>query len=337
MRKANTTAVAIPLLTLLALSATACGAGGGGTEAAKPAAEVRLLPADGAKDVKPDEPVTARGNNGTLTAVTVTGPDGKQAEGALKGGAFTPKDGLSVDTEYKVRATATSEDGKETSSESSFRTLKPSKERTETVTGRDRVDWRPREYWKPGTKVTWEAALSGVDTGTGRYLAKSYSTSATIGRSQIARVDIANHRLTLERDGQVVKSVPVTAGDPASTPTWNGRMTLMGKEGTIRMKAGSVGLTGYDQQVQKSMKLTVSGTYAHQAKWAESYGELHRLGEQEPRLHRHEDGGRRVVLRPGTGRRRVRRDGRQGNGGRRQRLRRVEPVVGGLDDEVGTE
>lgn len=63
-------------------------------------------------------------------------------------------------------------------------------------------------------------------------------------------MDIARHPLTLERDGAVVKSVPITAGDPASTPTWSGKMPLMGKEGTI---------------------LTVSGTYAHQAEWAEGH------------------------------------------------------------------
>ncbi|MGW6706567.1 Ig-like domain-containing protein [Streptomyces sp. NPDC054956] len=330
MRKAFTPAV--PLLALLALPLTACGgggaggvAGGGGSAAeAKPAAAVGLVPADGARDVKPEEPVTVRVEHGTLTTVTVTGPDGKPAEGTLKDGAFTPKDGFAVDTEYKVRATAASEDGKETSSASSFRTLKPSKDRTETVTvlpaggttvgvgqplsltfdhpvknkaaverrlkvttsngtegawgwlketatGKDRVDWRPKEYWKPGTRVTLEAPLSGVDTGGGRYLAKSYATSFTIGRSQVAKVDIAHHELTLERDGETVKSVPITAGDPASTPTWSGKMTLMGKEGTIRMTAASVGLTGYDQQVHKSMKLTVSGTYAHQAEWAEGY------------------------------------------------------------------
>lgn len=65
MRKADTPAVALlAVLTLLALSATAtataCADGGGAAEAAKPAAELSLVPADGAKDVKPDQRVTAR-------------------------------------------------------------------------------------------------------------------------------------------------------------------------------------------------------------------------------------------------------------------------------------
>ncbi|MFI5861727.1 Ig-like domain-containing protein [Streptomyces sp. NPDC051546] len=333
MRKAATTRPHAPhalpaLLILIALSVTACGGGGGGgaeaAEPSRPATEVILDPADGAQDVKPDAPLTARVGHGRLTALTVTGPDGKQAEGTLKDGTFTPKDGLAVDTAYKVRATAASQDGKETVSESAFRTLAPSQEQTETVTvlpaggttvgvgqplsltfdhevkdkaaverrlkvttnngtegswgwltetltGKDRVDWRPKEYWKPGTQVTLDAPLSGVATGTGRYLTKSYSTSATIGQSRMAKVDIASHKMTVEHDGQVVRSIPITAGDPAKTPTWSGKMPLMSKEGTIRMKASSVGLTGYDQQVQKSMRLTVSGTYAHQAEWAEGY------------------------------------------------------------------
>ncbi|MGW1774066.1 Ig-like domain-containing protein [Streptomyces sp. NPDC002104] len=317
-----------PLLTaLLALSVTACGAGGGAdaAQSARPAAELSLVPADGAKGVEPDAPLTARVNHGTLTALTVTGPDGKQAEGTLADGVFTPKDALAVDADYRVRATAAAQDGGgETVSESTFHTLAPSKEQTETVTvlpaggttvgvgqplsltfdhkvkdraaverrlkvttnndtegswgwltetltGRDRVDWRPKEYWKPGTRVTLEAPLSGVATESGRYLTKSYTTSVTIGHSQLAKVDITAHRLTLERDGQVVKSIPVTAGDPAKTPTWSGKMPLMAKEGRINMRADSVGLTGYDQWVDKSMRLTVSGTFAHQAEWAESY------------------------------------------------------------------
>lgn len=228
MRKAAITPV-FTLLTLLALSVTACGGGGGGDseQASRPPAELSLVPADGAKDVKPDQPLTARVNNGALKALTVTGPDGKPVEGTFEDGAggadgadgaFTPKDGLAVDTEYKVSATTASPDGKETTSASSFRTLAPSEGQTETVTvlpsakttvgvgqplsltfdhkiknkagierrlkvttnngtegswgwltetltGKDRVDWRPKEYWKPGTQVTLEAPCRGWTRG----------------------------------------------------------------------------------------------------------------------------------------------------------------------------
>lgn len=85
MRKAITAAV--PLLALLALSVTACGGNGGGGDSgadAKPVTEVGPVPADGARDVKPNEPVTARVSDGTLTAVSMTGPE-REAGGGHAG------------------------------------------------------------------------------------------------------------------------------------------------------------------------------------------------------------------------------------------------------------
>lgn len=49
--------------------------------------------------------------------------------------------------------------------------------------GRDRVDWRPAEPSKPGTRITLRADLNGVDSGGGRYFAKDYDLNFTIGRS----------------------------------------------------------------------------------------------------------------------------------------------------------
>ncbi|ANZ21700.1 ErfK/YbiS/YcfS/YnhG family protein [Streptomyces noursei ATCC 11455] len=141
---------------------------------------------------------------------------------------------------------------------------------TEPITGRERVDWRPKKYWAPGTKVTLDADLNGVDTGNGRYLTRSYSTAFTIGSSHIAKVDLNAHTLTLISDSHRVKTIPVTGGD-ANHRTWSGKMTLMSKEGAIRMSSQSVGLGNeYDFMVQRSMRMTISGTYAHQAEWAEA-------------------------------------------------------------------
>lgn len=39
--------------------------------------------------------------------------------------------------------------------------------------GRDRVDWRPKAYWKPGTKVTLNAELNGTDSGTAAWLVRT--------------------------------------------------------------------------------------------------------------------------------------------------------------------
>ncbi|MFD4141659.1 Ig-like domain-containing protein [Streptomyces sp. NPDC058572] len=136
--------------------------------------------------------------------------------------------------------------------------------------GRDRVDWRPKSYWKPGTKVTLDAQLNGTDSGpAGGWFVRDYSTTFTIGARQIVKVDLDRHQLTLERDGKAVRKIPVSGGTPGGDKrSWRGTAVLMAKEGTINMNSETVGLgDAYDKMVDYSMRLTWSGMYAHAAPW----------------------------------------------------------------------
>ncbi|MFF8382871.1 L,D-transpeptidase [Streptomyces kanasensis] len=140
--------------------------------------------------------------------------------------------------------------------------------------GKDRVDWRPKEYWKSGTKVTLDARLNGVDSGAdGGWFVRDYSTNFTIGRNQVVKVDLDGHRLKLVRDGRVERDVPMSAGTPGGEKaSWRGRTVLMSKEGTINMRSETVGLgDAYDKMVDYSMRLTWSGMYAHAAPWNARY------------------------------------------------------------------
>ncbi|MFF0480147.1 Ig-like domain-containing protein [Streptomyces sp. NPDC004435] len=134
--------------------------------------------------------------------------------------------------------------------------------------GRDRVDWRPRAYWKPGTKVTLEADLNGTDSG-GGWFVRDYRTGFTIGASQVVKVDLDTKRLTLVKDGRAVRTIPVSGGTPGGDKrSWRGTAVLMAKEGTINMNSETVGLgDAYDKMVDYSMRLTWSGMYAHAAPW----------------------------------------------------------------------
>ncbi|MFK3729204.1 Ig-like domain-containing protein [Streptomyces sp. NPDC088090] len=134
--------------------------------------------------------------------------------------------------------------------------------------GRDRVDWRPREYWKPGTKVTLEADLNGTDSGDGWFV-RDYRTGFTIGAAQVVKVDLDTKRLTLVKDGRTVRTIPVSGGTPGGDKrSWRGTAVLMAKEGTINMNSETVGLgDAYDKMVDYSMRLTWSGMYAHAAPW----------------------------------------------------------------------
>ncbi|MEU0399763.1 Ig-like domain-containing protein [Streptomyces sp. NPDC006197] len=138
--------------------------------------------------------------------------------------------------------------------------------------GRDRVDWRPREYWKPGTKVTLEADLDGTDSG-GGWFVRDYRTGFTVGAAQVVKVDLDTHRLALERDGRTVRTIPVSGGTPGGDKrSWRGTAVLMAKEGTINMNSETVGLgDAYNKDVDYSMRLTWSGMYAHAAPWNAAY------------------------------------------------------------------
>ncbi|MFC5722312.1 Ig-like domain-containing protein [Streptomyces gamaensis] len=144
----------------------------------------------------------------------------------------------------------------------------------EDYDGKTRVDWRPKEYWKPGTKVTLKADLNGVDSGgSGGWFVRDYETSMTIGKKQVVKVDLDNHRLKLYRDDELVKDIAMSAGTPGGDKaSWSGKTVLMAKEGTINMNSETVGLgSSYNKMVDYSMRLTWSGMYAHAAPWNAAY------------------------------------------------------------------
>ncbi|MGW0559600.1 Ig-like domain-containing protein [Streptomyces sp. NPDC003016] len=140
--------------------------------------------------------------------------------------------------------------------------------------GRDRADWRPKEYWKAGTEVTLDARLNGTDSGQGGgWFVRDYRTGFTVGARQVVRVDLDRKRLTLERDGKKVREILVSGGTPGGDKrSWKGTAVLMSKEGTINMNSETVGLAdAYDKMVDHSMRLTWSGMYAHAAPWNAAY------------------------------------------------------------------
>ncbi|MFE5538096.1 Ig-like domain-containing protein [Streptomyces sp. NPDC056492] len=136
--------------------------------------------------------------------------------------------------------------------------------------GNDRVDWRPKEYWKSGTDVKVEMNLNGVDSGQGGGMfVKDYNTEFKIGKDRRLQVNLDTHKMTVTEDGQAVKTIPISAGTPGGQKaSWLGKMVLMAKEGTIRMDSQTVGLgDSYDKMVDYSMRVTWSGMYIHAAPW----------------------------------------------------------------------
>ncbi|MER6911795.1 Ig-like domain-containing protein [Streptomyces sp. NPDC000594] len=135
--------------------------------------------------------------------------------------------------------------------------------------GDDRLDFRPERFWAPGTRVTVRLGLDGVQGRPGVYGTQAKTVSFTVGRSQISTVDAAIRRMTVVRDGRPLRSLPVTAGAPATT-TYNGTMVISEKHEVTRMNGATVGFGGeYDiKDVPHAMRLSASGTFVHGNYWA---------------------------------------------------------------------
>ncbi|MFB7247617.1 hypothetical protein CW362_32485 [Streptomyces populi] len=135
--------------------------------------------------------------------------------------------------------------------------------------GGGRVDFRPERYWKPGTKVTVELRLRDVEGAPGVYGLQSRTFSFTVGRDQRSLVDARAHTMEVRRDGNLLATVPITAGAPRTT-TYNGKMVVMEMLEVTRMNSRTVGFGGeYDiPDVPHAMRLTDSGTFLHGNYWA---------------------------------------------------------------------
>ncbi|GGY22603.1 L,D-transpeptidase [Streptomyces djakartensis] len=131
-----------------------------------------------------------------------------------------------------------------------------------------RLDFRPEEYWKAGSKVTMKIDLDGVEGANGVYGVQRKTVTFTVGRSQVSTVDAATQTMTVVRDGKTLKTVPISAGSPEHT-TYNGQMVISEKFTQTRMNSRTVGLGGeYDiPDVPHAMRLTTSGTFIHGNYW----------------------------------------------------------------------
>ncbi|MEU6595534.1 Ig-like domain-containing protein [Streptomyces sp. NPDC046881] len=134
--------------------------------------------------------------------------------------------------------------------------------------GDRRLDFRPQEYWKAGSKVTLNIDLDGVQGAKGVYGVQKKTVSFTVGRSQVSTVDARTQTMTVVRDGKTFKTVPISAGSPQHT-TYNGQMVISEKFVQTRMNGSTVGFGGeYDiADVPHAMRLTTSGTFIHGNYW----------------------------------------------------------------------
>jgi hypothetical protein len=184
-------------------------------------------------------------------------------------GTFTPEDGskVGVGMPFSVNFTRGITHPEDVEKAITIKT-EPAVEVRGHWFGNDRLDFRPKEYWKPGTKVSVTLNLDGVEGRAGVYGKQAKTVDFTIGRSQISTVDVKTQKMTVRRDGKVIKTIPVTTGKPGYD-TWNGQMVITERLTVTRMNGETVGYGGeYDiKDVPHAMRLTTSGTFIHGNYW----------------------------------------------------------------------
>ena len=128
--------------------------------------------------------------------------------------------------------------------------------------GGSRVHWRPRSYWKPGTKVTVTAPLFGVDYGGGAWGASNVSSTFGIGRAQIVKADVNSHQMVVTRNGATLFDFPASYGlgsDPDRN-THSGIHVVSEKFTDKRMVNPKY---GYDVMEKWAVRVSNNGEFIH--------------------------------------------------------------------------
>jgi lipoprotein-anchoring transpeptidase ErfK/SrfK len=135
------------------------------------------------------------------------------------------------------------------------------------------VHYRPKSYWKPGTKVTVDADLNGVNAGNGIYGQEDRRASFRIGDAVIMKIDVAAHQMRVLRNGELLRSIPISAGKPGFT-TRSGVKVIIEKFRYKDMDAATTGISEGDAEyynisnVEYAQRVTYSGEFIHAAPWS---------------------------------------------------------------------
>jgi lipoprotein-anchoring transpeptidase ErfK/SrfK len=135
------------------------------------------------------------------------------------------------------------------------------------------VNYRPKNYWPAGTKVTVDIGTQGVAAGNNTWGTASRRISFSIGSSVVSNVDVKRHTMSVTINGKLARSIPITAGKDGFT-TRSGVKVIMEKFPTKRMDAATVGIKPGDPEyynisdVKWAQRVTSSGEFIHGAPWS---------------------------------------------------------------------
>jgi lipoprotein-anchoring transpeptidase ErfK/SrfK len=135
--------------------------------------------------------------------------------------------------------------------------------------------WRPKSYWKAGTRVTADIDINSVNAGGGIYGQESRTIRFDVGDAHVYRVNAQTHQMQVFSNGSLLRTIPITTGKEGFT-TRSGTKVIIEKFLEKRMNSETVGIGQDDPEfydiddVQYAMRLTYSGEFIHAAPWSVS-------------------------------------------------------------------
>lgn len=128
------------------------------------------------------------------------------------------------------------------------------------------VHYRPKEYWQPGTKISVRLAVGGLQLTKNGWGARDVTSTFVIGDRIVMTTDDKTHQMTVEQNGQVIKTIPVSLGK-AKTPSSSGNMVVMDKNQS-ELFVSTDPSDPYRETVYWTQRMTSGGEYIHSAPWS---------------------------------------------------------------------
>ncbi|MCW3815454.1 Ig-like domain-containing protein [Micromonospora sp. DR5-3] len=132
------------------------------------------------------------------------------------------------------------------------------------------VRYRPKKFWQANSTVSYRVQAGGLPLGDGWYGRSDLTVDIKIGPSFIMTVENRTKRMTVTKDGKVIRTIPVSLGKK-TTPSSSGTMVVIEKlRKTVFDTREELGpQEGYRTDIDFAQRLTWGGEFIHAAPWSE--------------------------------------------------------------------
>ncbi|WP_063775191.1 L,D-transpeptidase [Streptacidiphilus anmyonensis] len=134
------------------------------------------------------------------------------------------------------------------------------------------LHFRPKDYWPAHAVIQAAFDLGGAKVQSGLYGGAPASVAFRTGDRMLALTDAGSDYMTVYRNGQEIRSIPITTGKPGFS-TRNGIKVVLEQEQEVFMNSSTVGIAAgssnsYALDVYWATRVTWSGEYVHAAPWS---------------------------------------------------------------------